>query len=243
MSNICGNELLQSVNDSVLMDIYSDGINPSILGSVTIGNGDRNSETGLLLPDRVSRIVANLQGKGVIPKAPAMTRAKNQAEILQKFMDLEADFIENVKSEYCFYNIRYRYSLNSLIKTLSEGFGSSSQENKSVVASKLDNSVKLNIKLNDITQILNEATRLRLKESQNHNDSINSLNEMLMTRSKKLNDENEVLTRKQDDAVLYKNMVKVTTEKANYTTNLLTMYSFLNILAIGSLFYVYRSME
>ena len=108
---------------------------------------------------------------------------------------------------------------------------------------KLEKTLALNQKLNDITQIMNAATRLRLSQSQEHNQSINALNETLMARSKKLNEESQILTSKQDDAVLYKNMVKVTTEKANYTNNMLMIYSFLNIVAIGTLFYVYRSIK
>jgi hypothetical protein len=249
MSNICETELLTSVNSATLMDIYSDGINPSLLGSVTIQKADRDSETGLLLNDRLNQVVSNLQEKGVIPKAPAMTGAKNQATVIQKFMDSEAEFIEGVKKEYCYYNSRYRYSLNDMIKTLSDGYAQDNKDlvtikpNKDLVTIKLEKTLALNQKLNDITQIMNAATRLRLAQSQEHNQSINALNETLMARSKKLNEESQILTSKQDDAVLYKNMVKVTTEKANYTNNMLMIYSFLNIIAISTLFYVYRSIE
>jgi len=225
------------------MDIYSDGINPSLLGSVTIQQADRDSETGLLLNERLNQVVSNLQDKGVIPKAPAMTGAKNQATVIEKFMELEAEFIEGVKKEYCFYNSRYRFSLNDLIKTLSDGYAAQTKPDPNLVKIKLERTLALNQKLNDITQIMNAATRLRLTQSQEHNQSINALNETLMARSKKLSEESQVLTSKQSDAVLYKNMVKVTTEKANYTNNMLMIYSFLNIVAIGSLFYVYRSME
>jgi hypothetical protein len=225
------------------MDIYSDGINPSLLGSVTIQQGDRDSETGLLLNDRLNQVVSNLQAKGVIPKAPAMTGATNQVAVIQKFMESEAEFIDGVKKEYCFYNSRYRFSLNDLIQTLSDGYASKAKPDTNLVKIKLERTLALNQKLNDITQIMNAATRLRLAQSQEHNQSINALNETLMARSKKLNEESQILTSKQSDAVLYKNMVKVTTEKANYTNNMLMIYSFLNIVAIGSLFYVYRSME
>ena len=247
MSNICGTELLTSVNSATLMDIYSDGINPSLLGSVTIQKTDRDSETGLLLNENLNRIVSNLQDKGIIPKAPAMTGAKNQGEVIEKFMELEAEFIEGIKKEYCYYNSRYRFSLNDLIKTLSDGYASKdlvkAKPDKDLVTIKLEKTLALNQKINDITQIMNAATRLRLAQSQEHNQSINALNETLMARSKKLNEESQILTSKQDDAVLYKNMVKVTTEKANYTNNMLMIYSFLNIVAIGTLFYVYRSIK
>jgi hypothetical protein len=41
---------------------------------------------------------------------------------------------------------------------------------------------------------------------------------------------------------LYKEMERYSRQKANYTNNLLSLYSFLNLTALGMLFYIYRSL-
>jgi hypothetical protein len=99
----------------------------------------------------------------------------------------------------------------------------------------------LNQKLNDLAQLVNEITRKRLEETQGQSNTINSLNNVLAKRSKGLMAQNKILQKEQGAANLYKEMVKFTTQKANYTNNMLALYSFLNITALGLLFYIYRS--
>ena len=75
------------------------------------------------------------------------------------------------------------------------------------------------------------------------NTSINSLNDELLTKSKSLTKQNKILKSGQADAELYKEMVKYTREKTNYTNNMLMIYSFLNITALGLLFFAYQNAE
>ena len=42
---------------------------------------------------------------------------------------------------------------------------------------------------------------------------------------------------------IYKEMVSYTEEKAQYTDNLLKVYSFLNIIAVGLLLYIYKAAD
>lgn len=243
MTDFCGPLQTTDLTNADILGVYSDGITPSILGSIQISDGQRDGTTGLLLSTALSGIVENLQSKGVLPKPPSMTNNSNQNKIINKFMKDEAAAINNIKKEYCFYASRYVYVLNQLIAKLQAGFANTNEDNKKQVDKKLKVTITLNHKLNDITQIVNEFTKLRLTQSQSYNQSINALNKNLVEKSKALSGQNAILKSGQTDALLYKEMVKYTKEKSNYTVNMLALYSFLNITAIGLLFYAYTTAE
>jgi hypothetical protein len=130
-----------------------------------------------------------------------------------------------------------------MIIKLQAGYASSDDANKTQVNAKLEITIQLNRKLNDLIQIMNAFTKTRLAQSQSYNDSINSLNASLLEKSKVLSDQNNILTSGRADALLYKDMVKYTKQKTNYTNNMLMLYSFLNITALGLLFYAYANAE
>ena len=250
MSGFCGSLIQTALTDEDLTSIFTintqgllGGAKQSLLGSATISSGDRDPITGLLLSDRLKQIVENLQSKGALPTPPAMASGPNENAVVQQFMKSESETIDNIKKEYCFYMSRYMYSFNKLIEKLQAGYGSTNTENQALVKSKLATTTILNQKLNDLVQIVNEFTKMRLSQSQTYNTSINSLNDELLTKSKSLTKQNKILKSGQADAELYKEMVKYTREKTNYTNNMLMIYSFLNITALGLLFFAYQNAE
>jgi uncharacterized membrane protein len=60
-------------------------------------------------------------------------------------------------------------------------------------------------------------------------------------QKKKLDAQNKIITSNQAVTELNKQMVKFTEQKGKYSDNLLGLYSFLNIVALGLLIYVYKS--
>jgi hypothetical protein len=99
------------------------------------------------------------------------------------------------------------------------------------------------MKLNDLSQIMNEITRQRLEQTQGQNSEINTINQSLEQRSKKLSEQYKILSSQQATAILYKDMVKYSKERADSTNNMLQLYSFMNIVMVGVLVYLYRSMS
>ena len=57
----------------------------------------------------------------------------------------------------------------------------------------------------------------------------------------KLQKQNKIISSNQATMEINKQMVKFTEQKAKYSNNLLGLYSFLNIVALGILVYVYKS--
>jgi hypothetical protein len=95
--------------------------------------------------------------------------------------------------------------------------------------------------LNDIIQITNYIAAERAKEMKDQNSAINELNTSISTTFTKLRD-HEQLLRKEGSMIDLKNrMVEFTQEKNLSATNLLSLFGFLNLVAIGLLFYIARS--
>jgi hypothetical protein len=60
-------------------------------------------------------------------------------------------------------------------------------------------------------------------------------------KKEKLKYQTDIIKSSQGGVKLSREMVKYTEENARYTDNLLKMYSFLNVVALGLLIYIYRA--
>ena len=74
-------------------------------------------------------------------------------------------------------------------------------------------------------------------------NEMKKLTNTMDTRASKLQEQARILQSRQGAENLYKEMMAYTSEKVRSTNNLLSMYSFLNIFALGVLLYLYRSMD
>lgn len=203
-------------------------------------SGSDRETTGILKQDVVKQYVNTLASQGKLPLAPNVT---GDAQAIEDYMKKDNGFISALKDEYCFYNSRYKYALRQLIAKLQEGYITTDVTKRRIVEDYLEKTRVLNTKLNDITQISNEITKKRLESAQSQNSQINSINGALQSRSAVLAEQYKILSSEQANATLYKNMEKYTRERANATNNMLGMYSFMNIVMIGTLVYLYRSMS
>jgi uncharacterized coiled-coil DUF342 family protein len=70
---------------------------------------------------------------------------------------------------------------------------------------------------------------------------IEEFNKQIQDLKNKLAEQNAIITSNESATKLRKEMVKYTEEKGRYSGNLLKLYSFLNIVALGLLVYVYRA--
>ena len=239
MASFCG-AIKTTMTDSELKELYGagPGSQPSLLSASNAEQSSQNrDERGLLTKEGVQEAIKALQSKGLIPIPPTATDAKSVAVYMKK----DAAFTNDVKKEYCFYDSRYRYALQRLIQALQTGYNDSNQANQTTIQTYLQISQGLNQKLNDLAQLVNELTRTKLQNAQDQNTSINALNKQLGERTQQLSKQNDILQKEQGAANLYKEMVSYTKEKANYTNNMLALYSVLNITALGLLIYIYRS--
>jgi hypothetical protein len=97
--------------------------------------------------------------------------------------------------------------------------------------------------VNDIIYIMDQVAQKRINmDVPALTSKLNLIDQSLTSTSNALQAQRDKLTTMgQDKMVLMKDMETYSRQKAKYHNNMLMVYSFLNITALGLLFYVYRS--
>lgn len=179
--------------------------------------------------------MGRLEGAGILPtlkgQAPSAYTAKVNV------------LLDSAKKEYCFYESRYRASLNYLFTAIRNAASNPSAEAKQVVQTRLQTTQALNRKVNDLIQILNAATDKMMRSSTTLQSEIETFNRRLREQRDKLEQQNEILHSNEAAMKLQKEMVQYSEQKARYSDNLLKLYSFLNVVALGLLVYVYKAAD
>jgi hypothetical protein len=176
----------------------------------------------------------------------ASTQTVNQATvdgILSGLGTTEAATFRKIQEEFCFNYFRYKYCLDTLFETLVNTSKKSSltATDKSTIQSQLTRAKEFNEKLNDLIQIVNSIAQKRSSEMREQNQEINQMNQTLQSTFSTLQQHNQLLNSETSVADLRKRMVEFTEEKNRSALNLLSLYGFLNLVAIGLLFYIARS--
>jgi hypothetical protein len=223
------------LTDSDLQAVYGTMENPGILTGEMMSQAVRN-EDGSLTKQSAQQVVKNYISQGRVPTAPKSA----DPTALQKHGKKEDNFVQSIHREYCFYDIRYKYSLQQLIEHLKAGINPNDSANTQAIKFYLTSTKALNQRLNDIIVLTREVAEQR---GDTQYPGMKSMNSDFSSRVSKLEEQRRILRSQQGDVKLYKEMVSYTNEKAKYTTNLLNLYSFLNVFAIGMLVYLYRSMD
>lgn len=219
-----------SFTQSELTAPYS--ASPSMLPSTPYGSSDREA-SGMLKDAVLSNAIQNLQQSGVIPK-PSPTNP-------EAYLEKQKTFIDNVKTEYCYYESRYKYALNQLFTAIASGYPTSTAENKSAIQTYLTMTQGFNQRLNDLTQIMNATVNVMMTISNDVDAEIKQYNTKIQEKQKMLDEQNRIISSNEASMKIKKQMVKYTEEKARNTNNLLNLYAFLNVVAVGLLVYVYKA--
>lgn len=224
--------LKTTITDTELNQIYSNGNIPGLLPSQMPGASDRDSNK-ILNKNIVKTIISSLKSSGVIP-----TLTAGNSDL---FMKKQSELLNNIQAEYCFYESRYKYSLEKLFSTIGQSYINNTDDVQNTIKSYLTSSQELNQKLNDLTQIINGVTEDMLSLNSDLEDKVKAFDKQNKEQQLKLQYQNKVISSNQASTELNKQMVKFTEQKAKYSNNLLGLYSFLNIVALGLLVYVYKS--
>jgi hypothetical protein len=230
-SSLCTQSTTPASCDSEINAVYS-GKTPGVLPSTPNGSTDRESN-GMLKQSVVKGIVDSLLQTGVVPKAE--TSNADQYPIKVK------ELLENIKAEYCFYDSRYKYCLERALDSIRQGFSFPSNDVKQLTDKYLGFCQILTRRLNDLIQIINGITEQLLRSSDILQVEINGFNERIMKLRSQLEKQNQIIMSNEASTKLKKEMVKYTEEKGRYSDNLLQLYGFLNIVAVGLLIYVYKA--
>ena len=172
-----------------------------------------------------------------------------------------------LQTEYCYYYVRYRFGLEQVLTAAtSQALSSatvtttSAADNTPITGSTpsttygsaKDTTILLNKKLNELIQIMQKLQAIRFNSLNSGADSyynkFNSSSEDSTTFNGKLKATQQSLA--QQSALLQsgsfnddvkQSMIDYTLEKNASSRNLLAVYGFMNIVAVGLLFYMYKA--
>jgi hypothetical protein len=190
--------------------------------------------TGIIQNDAIQSKVQSLVASGVISSARVTPGGDVDALSAQ-----DKALYGNLTSEFCFYEQRYMYALQQFLQaaTLQQSTGGAS----ATAQNWLGITQQLNKRTNSVLQIMTHLPTLRQGQLSDAQNYMVSMNNNLNDKLRKLQATYKMLNR--EDAVLLtqKEMVRYTGEKNSYTHNRIIVWTALNILALGAIFYVYRS--
>lgn len=186
-----------------------------------------NGGTGF--PGSVSQDVIHRYVIGtLLPNSEALPPAENS----RRYVENTAALKRSIQNEYCFYYKRYMFTLTkvlTLAATPSTNLSAGSQYDIFK-----QNAIRLNNLLNQIIQIINDILRVHSDSSRNQDMDMDSAHANILDHMKKLKDEDMEKNVKSA-------MIDYTIEKNSSSLQLLSIYGFMNIVAVGMLIYLYRS--
>jgi RNase H-fold protein (predicted Holliday junction resolvase) len=121
------------------------------------------------------------------------------------------------------------------------GYLANTEDTAGAVTKYLNFTQRLNRRLNDLTQVINGVSMQLLDSTTQMEKEIQQFNTKIQSQRTQLQKQNEIITSNEASTKIKQEMVKYTEEKARNSENLLKLYSFLNIVTIGLLVYVYKA--
>lgn len=166
-----------------------------------------------------------------------------QQRTLESVGAQETATMNALQEEFCYTYVRYKYALEDLFETLTRTSAGSSltDAQRQTIEGKIQVAKDFNVKLNDLIQFTNFLSTKRASEMRDQNSAINVLNASLQDIYGRLAQQNDMLKQESSVTELRQRMVEFTQEKNQSAANLLSLYGFLNLVAVGLLVYIARS--
>ena len=181
-----------------------------------------------IAPDDLSTATIRPVGQDIVPSPAEKYSAKSK-----KLRD-------SIHKEYCHYYVRYMWGITKILNDATASGALVSSELK-------DNVQILNMKLNTIILVMKGTVNSRLNTLESYYGgegdpkSVNYLNKNLDDARKKLAMHSEKLQKQDLSSDIQQSMIEYSLEKNSSSRNLMALYGFMNIVAVGLLFYLYTN--
>jgi hypothetical protein len=143
----------------------------------------------------------------------------------------------SMQNEYCHYYNRYIWALKTVLTTAATSGDVVDPQMKT-------NTIVLNKKLNGILLVMKASVNSRMNILNDYYDTdINSQNGKLNQARQSLKDHSNLLEQNDLKSDVQSAMVDYSIEKNSSSRNLLAAYGFMNIVAVGLLFYLYKNIK
>jgi len=176
----------------------------------------------------------------IAANAAAPTTLTRDISPANRYAEQSMDMRRKINMEYCYYYRRYMFALSNVLEIASTGSGTSD----GTYAAYKRNAIALNSKLNQILQVLQAIILNRAETLETYygtTTGVNGENTDLITARDKLSGHMEQLKKNTMESDVKSAMIDYTIEKNSSSRNLLAVYGFMNIIAVGLLYYMYTS--
>jgi hypothetical protein len=184
---------------------------------------NRIAETAI--QGHVSTLVTSGQVPGELGTVDAQTKA-------------DAAFYATVKTEYCFYEARYIAALTYFLTLASAPSGADQAAIKKV----LDQTVVLNKRLNSLLEIVAHVGNQRARATNNRSTQIIAANQAVEQKLTILAEQKNFLESNDATIQTQREMVRYSAEKGRAMNIQIMFFVALNVVALGTVLTVYRSM-
>ena len=216
-------------SNAELMEIYPSGVMSDSLVP--------DESSGRIAPSAIAGHVRALQTAGVVKTPPTMRVGRDTETNMDKYIEEDNAMYKSMQNEYCHYNERYTWALKKFLAL------ATSRDTKDNPAAQdmLEVSRKLNIRVNSVLEVMNYVSQSRVTRVNANKADIDKSNKAIRERLrnmgnlfKRINKENVIVETQRE-------MVRFTQEKNAYTSNKIALWTALNVVALGTIFYVYRN--
>jgi len=240
MGDFCSQNT-ESISDNNYKESYDNAKHKSSLPNSGTGfSSSALGTNGLVNQDAIDTYITTLL---------AQASAQPPGDVDSEDVNPAADFAtsaatlrKSLADEYCFYYKRYMYALQKVL-LLAATSGMNLATNADYKAKK-QIAQDLNSKLNQLLQIMQGLVNARTASLQNYyggDTGVNQVNQDLDAARASLVKHMGKLQANDMEMNVKASMIDYTLEKNSSSRNLLAIYGFMNIVAVGMLFYLYKS--
>jgi hypothetical protein len=231
-----------NLTDSDLTQIYYHESGHTVLPSAPYETTDRTVH-GLLHPSALSSAISSFSqgatGANGTTSPNGVKGAKGTNSAKKSPIP-----IDDMIAEFCFYHSRYTYAIQKVVESLRKETSPDALKTPPPrSAFYLKHAQHLHQKLMDFIQTYQGIRQALEDASQPVDPAMVTFSNDLQSQQGKLEAQQKVIRSNQAPAALYKQMVLYSEEKTRRSDNLLHLYTFLNVVALGLLVYVYKAAE
>jgi hypothetical protein len=174
--------------------------------------------------------IQNLQNTGLIPGK--MKKVEDQ-------LKADTQFYAAVQAEYCFYESRYRAALTQVLTLIADPNGA----NESAVSGALTTTININKRLNSLLEILNYVGNERAKAVNDRSSDIHKANDDIQQKIAVLKSQKEFLQTSDVRIRTQEEMMRFSSEKSRAMNIQIMFFVALNVVALGTIVTVYKSVR
>ena len=196
-----------------------------------------DASTGRISAAMLQSHVRSMESIGVIKGRPTQALESETETAMNTLVADDLNLYSRIQDEYCYYEQRYRFALRAFFEKAT----SRTQATNADAQKLLENTKILNLRVNGVLEVMNYLAQSRVALVNINKGAVNKRNAVVNDKMNRLRNAFNILNRDNATIKTQREMVRYTEEKNNYTTNQIALWAALNIVALGTIFYVYRN--